>query len=176
MPHRKFGRALVRCETQKGRKFATTNAIENVFEAFKMRLNVAQCIPLPCWGGSREAKGYTNIHIYVDIYFDTVFFFFFFFFWLPMRLCWARWWCICNVHECMQGGVQKCVWVCVWACGFAKMHPAVGCLHLTIKQLVRGAKSICNCVCLCVCNFWACFNPTWPKRTRNPNCKINHTR
>lgn len=75
----------------------------------------------------------------------------------------------------MQAGVCR-GHVCV--CGLAKMHPAVGCLHLTIKQLVRGAKAyaiVCVCVCAFVCNFWACFKPSRRERTRNPNCKINHT-
>lgn len=148
--------------TQKGRKFATTSAIENVFEAFKMRLNVAKCVallsnnprsPLPlCLVGTR-AKGYTICWYILILFCDAT--------------MWARWWCICKrtclsvlvlvsvcglvcVSVCWR--MCGCVRVCVWACGFAKMHPAVGCLHLTIKQLVRGAKSICNCCCCaCVC-------------------------
>lgn len=151
--------------TQKGRKFATTSAIENVFEAFKMRLNVAKCVallsnnprsPLPlCMLGTR-AKGYTICWYILILFFLLV----------AMRLCghvddafvnvhaclcWCWWVC---VDWCVSVCVGECVGVleCVWACGFAKMHPAVGCLHLTIKQLVRGAKSICNCCsCACVC-------------------------
>lgn len=145
--------------TQKGRKFATTSAIENVFEAFKMRLNVAKCVallsnnprsPLPlCLVGTR-AKGYTICWYILILFFVGC-----------DATMWARWWCICKrtclsvcVDWCVSVCVGECVGVleCVWACGFAKMHPAVGCLHLTIKQLVRGAKSICNCCCCaCVC-------------------------
>lgn len=143
-------------QTQKGRKFATTSAIENVFEAFKMRLNVAKCVALssnnPCTSlplclvGTR-AKGYT-ICWYILILFLLA----------AMRLCGHVDDAFVNVHACLCVLVSVCALVCVsvlayvWACGFAKMHPAVGCLHLTIKQLVRGAKSICNCCC-CVCVF-----------------------
>lgn len=101
-----------------------------------------------------------KVILYVDI-------FWYFFFVGCDATMWARWWCICKrtclsvlvlvsvcglvcVSVCWR--MCGCVRVCVWACGFAKMHPAVGCLHLTIKQLVRGAKSICNCCCCaCVC-------------------------